>query len=414
MDVDPGRAAVADALGVGFALPEDAADGRDLVVHTSATSAGLQRSLELLAPEGTVIDLSWYGDNEVTPVARRRVPHRPPRHPLEPGRRGVARPRRASRTTADRLALALDLVRDPAFDVLITGESPFAELPDVMARLCRGEPPGPLPHHHLRAGRSRVQRDRPRPHDDRAQPARRGVRAGAAAARRHLRRRRDVPPSGAGRTTASSSTSAGRPRSCAPLSRASTTATSTTTPPSPASTPRRRRWPALIADRLAERVHAGALGESARGLDGSSSPCTSPTSPGRATSGRCERRPRRRPRRYRRPGPAERRQHLRPARLPGARGDGLVGAPARRARVVAASRPWSVRRARECPRADPRRRRRAARRPGRLDRSASVLVPQADRLRLVALVHMPLGHEPGERRRPRAGGAPSSPPRRRS
>ena len=28
-------------------------------------SAGLQRSLDLLAPEGTVIDLSWYGDAEI-------------------------------------------------------------------------------------------------------------------------------------------------------------------------------------------------------------------------------------------------------------------------------------------------------------------------------------------------------------
>jgi threonine dehydrogenase-like Zn-dependent dehydrogenase len=65
VDVNPDRAGVAAALGVGFALPADAADGRDLVVHASATSAGLQRSLELLVPEGTVIDLSWYGDSEV-------------------------------------------------------------------------------------------------------------------------------------------------------------------------------------------------------------------------------------------------------------------------------------------------------------------------------------------------------------
>ena len=65
VDVDPGRAEVAAALGVDFALPADAAGGRDLVVHTSATSAGLQRSLDLLAPEGTVLDLSWYGDAEV-------------------------------------------------------------------------------------------------------------------------------------------------------------------------------------------------------------------------------------------------------------------------------------------------------------------------------------------------------------
>ena len=64
VDVDAGRAAVAAALGVDFA----AGRGRgrsDLVIHASATSAGLQRSIDLLAPEGTVIDLSWYGDEEV-------------------------------------------------------------------------------------------------------------------------------------------------------------------------------------------------------------------------------------------------------------------------------------------------------------------------------------------------------------
>ena len=65
VDVDPGRAEVAAAIGVEFALPADAAGDRDLVLHTSATSAGLQLSLDLLVPEGTVIDLSWYGDGEV-------------------------------------------------------------------------------------------------------------------------------------------------------------------------------------------------------------------------------------------------------------------------------------------------------------------------------------------------------------
>src|SRR5919201_5942897 len=59
VDVDASRAEVAAALGVGFARPDDAAGGRDLVVHTRATSAGLQRSLELLGSEGTVLDLSW-------------------------------------------------------------------------------------------------------------------------------------------------------------------------------------------------------------------------------------------------------------------------------------------------------------------------------------------------------------------
>jgi threonine dehydrogenase-like Zn-dependent dehydrogenase len=140
VDVDPGRVDVASALGVDFALPDDAADGRDLVVHASATSAGLQRSLELLAPEGTVIDLSWYGDTEVqlslggTFHARRLG--------IRSSQVGTLSPARsARRTTADRLALALDLLRDPAFDALVTGESPFEELPDVMARLAAGSLP---------------------------------------------------------------------------------------------------------------------------------------------------------------------------------------------------------------------------------------------------------------------------------
>jgi threonine dehydrogenase-like Zn-dependent dehydrogenase len=140
VDVDAGRAAVAGALGVDFALPEDAAGGRDLALHTSATSEGLQRSLDLLAAEGTVIDLSWYGDREVQ-VSLGGAFH--------VGRLGirssqvgvVSAARRETRTTADRLALALDLLRDPAFDVLITGESPFHDLPDVMARLAAGSLP---------------------------------------------------------------------------------------------------------------------------------------------------------------------------------------------------------------------------------------------------------------------------------
>ena len=140
VDIDAARAGVAAALGVDFALPADATDGRDLVVHTSATSAGLQHSLDLLAPEGTVIDLSWYGDAEV---------HLSLGDSFHSGRLGirasqvgiVAAARRGRRTATERLTLALDLLRDPAFDTLITGASRFEELSDVMARLAGGSLP---------------------------------------------------------------------------------------------------------------------------------------------------------------------------------------------------------------------------------------------------------------------------------
>jgi threonine dehydrogenase-like Zn-dependent dehydrogenase len=140
VDVDPGRADVARALGVGFAMPADAADGRDLVVHASATSAGLQQSLDLLVREGTVIDLSWYGDHDVTLSLGGAFHSR--RLGIRASQVGtVALARRATRTMADRLALALELLRDAAFDALLTGSSRFDELPDVMARLAAGSLP---------------------------------------------------------------------------------------------------------------------------------------------------------------------------------------------------------------------------------------------------------------------------------
>ena len=140
VDVDTDRAQVAAVLGVDFAQPADARAGRDLVVHTSATSAGLQRSLDLLAPEGTVIDLSWYGDTQVR-LSLGGAFHSG-RLGIRASQVGTLSPARAGRrTTSERLGLALQLLRDPAFDVLVTGQSRFDELPDVMARLAAGSLP---------------------------------------------------------------------------------------------------------------------------------------------------------------------------------------------------------------------------------------------------------------------------------
>ncbi len=137
VDVDPSRAETAAALGVQFAGPDDVSGSCDHVVHASATSAGLQLSLDLLRAEGTVLDLSWYGDQQVT-LSLGGAFHS--------GRLGVrasqvgavAPARRGSRSHRDRLSLALELLRDNAFDALLTGRSRFEELPDAMARLADG------------------------------------------------------------------------------------------------------------------------------------------------------------------------------------------------------------------------------------------------------------------------------------
>ncbi|MGW4294584.1 dehydrogenase [Micromonospora chersina] len=139
VDADPARAGVAAALGVDFALPADAAGDRDLVVHASATAEGLQRALELLRPERSVLELSWYGDRPVT-LALGGAFHSK-RLGIRSSQVGTVSPRRADRSYTDRLAVALDLLADPAFDALITGRSRFADLPDVLDRLASGRLP---------------------------------------------------------------------------------------------------------------------------------------------------------------------------------------------------------------------------------------------------------------------------------
>jgi threonine dehydrogenase-like Zn-dependent dehydrogenase len=140
VDVDAGRAEVAAALGAEFAAPGDVTGQRDLVVHTSGSSAGLQLSLQLLADDASVIELSWYGDTVVN-VGLGGVFHSR-RLAIRASQVGaVSAARRGRRTPAARLALALKLLHDPAFDVLLTGSSSFPTLPEVMARLATGELP---------------------------------------------------------------------------------------------------------------------------------------------------------------------------------------------------------------------------------------------------------------------------------
>jgi len=141
IDVDAGRAATADALGVPFALPEAASGNCDLVVHTSASSAGLQLSLDLLGSEGSVIELSWYGDRETTVTLGGSF--HSSRLSIRASQVGAIAPsRRPRRSFSDRLALALHLLQDSAFDAVLSGTSRFDELPAVLPGIADGSLPG--------------------------------------------------------------------------------------------------------------------------------------------------------------------------------------------------------------------------------------------------------------------------------
>jgi NADPH:quinone reductase-like Zn-dependent oxidoreductase len=144
VDIDANRAALAAALGCGFALPEAARGEADLVIHASGSAAGLATALRLAGFEAMVLEMSWYGDVAVA-VPLGEAFHAKRLRLVSSQVGAVAPVRRARRSHRERLALALDLLTDPVFDRLLTGASAFADLPVTMARLATA-PAGVLCH----------------------------------------------------------------------------------------------------------------------------------------------------------------------------------------------------------------------------------------------------------------------------
>lgn len=138
VDVNSQRVDVAGAIGVRFAPPDRAAADRDVVVHTSATDVGLQLALRLAGFEATVLELSWYGDRSVSlPLGEAFHAQRLTLKSSQVG--AVSRERRGRWDHGRRMRLALSLLMDPSLDALISGESDFESLPDLMPALAAGE-----------------------------------------------------------------------------------------------------------------------------------------------------------------------------------------------------------------------------------------------------------------------------------
>jgi NADPH:quinone reductase-like Zn-dependent oxidoreductase len=136
IDIDPTRETVATALGCRFAIPQGARPEADLVVHASGTPEGLATALAIAGFEATVLEMSWYG-TRIVPLALGGAFHSR-RLTLRSSQVGsVPAVRRQRWSRRRRLALALSLLRDPVFDVLLSGESAFAALPELMPRLTR-------------------------------------------------------------------------------------------------------------------------------------------------------------------------------------------------------------------------------------------------------------------------------------
>lgn len=135
-DVDPGKRAVAEAMGARFVTPDALPDGVDVAINASASDAGLRAALEAVGPEGRVVEASWLGKGEARlPLGGRFHSQRLTIVSSQVGRIPADRAPRWSH--ARRLAAVMRLLDDPALDALISHEVPLAEAPARLPRLLK-------------------------------------------------------------------------------------------------------------------------------------------------------------------------------------------------------------------------------------------------------------------------------------
>ncbi len=116
----------------------------DIVFHTSASQAGLNVAIACAGMEGTIVELSWYGETAVTVGLGGAFHSR--RLRLVSSQVGQVSPsRRARWTYRRRIEKALALLRDARFDALVADEIAFAdavkEFPRVLGVGAKGLAP---------------------------------------------------------------------------------------------------------------------------------------------------------------------------------------------------------------------------------------------------------------------------------
>jgi threonine dehydrogenase-like Zn-dependent dehydrogenase len=128
IDINPAREQLARALGLDFAKPDNAPADCNVVVHTSGDPRGLATAIDIAGDEATILEMSWYGDNDV-PVPLGGAFHSR-RLKIVASQVGMVAPsRRATTSHRQRLEQAIALLADARLDALLTPAVPFRELP---------------------------------------------------------------------------------------------------------------------------------------------------------------------------------------------------------------------------------------------------------------------------------------------
>ncbi len=142
VDIDQNREQLARRFGCEFAVPDAAPAEQELVVHASASEAGLHLALERAAFEARIVEASWFGDRApVVPLGEAFHARRLRVIGSQVG--AVAAPMRGRRSHAQRLAMAIELLADEGYDALLDGPTQFENMPEAMPRILA---PGGLCH----------------------------------------------------------------------------------------------------------------------------------------------------------------------------------------------------------------------------------------------------------------------------
>ena len=143
IDSDPGKARIAQALGVPFRVTLGELDPADCVINASAAPAALAAGMAAAGREARIVEVSWYGDRQV-PLPLGEAFHSRRLRLVSSQVGDIAPAMRPRFDHRRRLAKVMAIMAaDDRLDALLDGETPFAELPNVMPRLAEA---GPLCH----------------------------------------------------------------------------------------------------------------------------------------------------------------------------------------------------------------------------------------------------------------------------
>ena len=115
-----------------------------MVFHTSANPKGLATALKIAGFEGTVVEVSWFGNREVlVPLGQAFHSGRLKLISSQVGQ--VSSSRRPRWDYARRMRKAMELLGNPKLDVLLGEEIAFTETPAKLSAVFSGDMTGLAP-----------------------------------------------------------------------------------------------------------------------------------------------------------------------------------------------------------------------------------------------------------------------------